>query len=259
MNYKKLSNQPLKFVIAEFKFSPVLQINKFIPNVQEAFRKKYPLLDKSTEHLAQISSNGFKIENIDRWSFISSDKKHAVELNQGRMIYFTSVYDRFDGFLSSCEEALKIISEIIKPSLIERIGLRYSDLVLLNSDEKMKSLINTHFTYPTEISDLGTIQQQKTEVLIKTEQGQLAIRTLYGCHGLSYLPDLHNRLPISVQMENKPSERIILDFDHFWETGDDSLSFDIKNVIQTLSSLHIISRKAFWQITTDYARNNKWA
>ncbi len=260
MDYRKLSKQPLQFVIAEFKFSPVLQIHKHIPDIQEAFRKKHPILDIKTDNVVQVTDNNtIKLESIERWSFISSDRKEAIELNQGRMIYFTSIYDRFDSFLSNCGDALKIIEKTIKPSLIERIGLRYSDLVLLDNNEKMESLINAHFKYPIEISDLGSIPQQKTEIMIKTDKGQLAIRTLYGFDTWSYLFDLQNRLPISIQMENIPSERMILDFDHFWEAGDLTSNFKINNILQILEGLHVIARDAFWKLTTDYARNEKWA
>lgn len=258
MNYKKLFKQPLKFVIAEFKFSPVLQIQKRIPDVQEAFRQKYPTLDRKTDRIIQFSDS-MEITNIERWSFISGDKKQAIELNQGRMICFSSKYERFDGFSAACEEALNILSEIIQPSLIERVGLRYSDLVLLDNNEKMEDLINAHFICPKEISDLGSASQQKTELVVKTDKGQLAIRTLYGVNELSYLLDLQNRLPISILMENAPSERMILDFDHFWESEDSALNFNTENIMQTLGGLHATAREAFWKITTDYARNEKWA
>lgn len=258
MKYKKLSKQPLKLVIAEFKFSPVLQIQKSIPDVQEAFRQEYPIFDRKIDNIFQVT-NSVEVTNIERWSFISKNKKQAIELSQERMVYFSSEYERFDGFSISCEKALNTLADIIKPSLIERIGLRYSDLVLINGDEKMADLVDAHFISLKEISSLGSASHQKTELLIKTDQGHLAIRTLYGIHDWSYLVDLQNRLPISIHMENIVSERIVLDFDHFWDSGDSSSNFDTTNILQILGNLHETAREAFWRVTTDYARNEKWA
>jgi uncharacterized protein (TIGR04255 family) len=88
--------------------------------------------------------------------------------------------------------------------------------------------------------------------------GGLAIRTLYGKHNLTCLPDVQG-LPISIAVDTTPSERIILDFDHYWEAKDESVNFETNVVLEKLASLHETSREAFWKVTTDYARNEKWA
>ena len=258
MDYKKLSNQPLKFVLAEFKFSPVLQMDRFIPEVQEAFRKKFPIVQSKTDRIVQVFNDMVETKDVTRWSFISPDKSQAIELDQERIIYFTSVYDRFEGFAISCENILKVLSDVVDPSLIQRIGLRYSDLVVLENHEKMTDLVNTHFTCPDVLSGLGSNKQQKTEILINTDVGKLAIRTLYGVHELSHSLDLLGRLPISIQLNSSSNERIILDFDHFWEALDNPVEFNNKYIVHKLTELHQIAREAFWCLTTEYARDIKW-
>ncbi|WP_412758186.1 TIGR04255 family protein [Legionella bozemanae] len=260
MDYKKLSKQPLKFVLAEFKFSPILQMDKFIPEVQEAFRKSYPIFDSKTERIIRISNNNIETGDVTRWIFVSTDKKQAIELDQERAIYFTSKYERFEGFAKECETLLKIIANVIEPSLIQRIGFRASNLVTLENNEEMKDLVNSHFTYPSEVIDLGTDKQQKTEILITTNVGKLAIRTFYGLHQLPHFHDLLGRLPILLQIENSSTERMILDFDHFWEAeADEPILFETKYIMQKCADLHEIARKAFWFLTSDYARSEKWA
>jgi uncharacterized protein (TIGR04255 family) len=259
MDYKKLSNQPLKFVLAEFKFSPVLQMDRFIPEIQEAFRKKFPIVQSKTDRIVQVYNESIETKDVARWSFISPDKSQAIELDQERIIYFTSVYDRFEGFAISCEKILKVLSDIVEPTLIQRIGLRYSDLIVIEDGEKMTDLVNTHFTCPDVLCNLGTNKQQKTEILINTNVGKLAIRTLYGVHELSHSLDLLGRLPISIPLDNSFNERIILDFDHFWEALDTPLEFDNKYILQKLKELHQIAREAFWCLTTEYARDIKWS
>ena len=52
--YRKLANQPLVFALAEFRFSPIVQIDQFVPNFQDAIRKSYPLLEPMQEHAIQV-------------------------------------------------------------------------------------------------------------------------------------------------------------------------------------------------------------
>ena len=66
-DYKKLENQPLKFVLAEFRFSPVMQIAEYIPKIQEALRKQYPIQDKRSEQTVQVQPGGIAVSAIDRW------------------------------------------------------------------------------------------------------------------------------------------------------------------------------------------------
>lgn len=42
-DYRKLSNQPLQLALTEVRFSPVLEIAKYIPLVQDKIRAKYPI------------------------------------------------------------------------------------------------------------------------------------------------------------------------------------------------------------------------
>ncbi|RVU31743.1 TIGR04255 family protein [Neptunomonas marina] len=257
-NYKKLENQPLKFALAEFRFSPVMQISEYIPRLQEALRKEYPIPDKKGEQVVQVQPGGISVSQIDRWAFISADKRSAIDINQERLIYVTADYPRFEGFAHACETALNSLIDIVEPSLILRIGLRFSDLVIVGEGETISELVDSQFSTPSCIESLGQIQQQRSEFFLSTDLGGLAIRTLYGHHNLSSLPDVQG-LPVLIDRDDSVSERIILDFDHYWEPSDEPVSFEADTIIDYLTKLHDISRDAFWRTTTDYARNKKWS
>lgn len=256
--YKILKNQPLKLVLAEFRFSQVMQIAEFIPKLQEALRKKYPIPDKKSEQTIHVQPSGIAVSASDRWSFLSADKRSAIDINQERLIYITSEYPRFEGFAAACKEALDALAFIVEPSLILRIGLRYSDLVKIDDGEKISDLVDPHFAFPQCIEELGSAQHQRSETFVATSIGKLAIRTLYGNHNLTCLPDIQD-LPIVIDSDDTTSERIILDFDHFWEQREEFASFETSDILEKLRLLHETSREAFWKVTTDYARNEKWA
>ncbi len=257
-DYKKLENQPLRFVLAEFRFSPVMQIAEYIPKLQEALRKQYPIPDKRSEQTVQVQPGGIAVSATDRWAFISANKKSAIDINQERLVYITADYPRFEGFSDTCKQAIETLANIVEPSLILRIGLRYSDLVNVDDGEKITDLVNGHFGLPSCVEELGAIRQHSTDTFLHTDMGGLAIRTLYGMHNLTCLPDVQG-LPISIAVDTTPSERIILDFDHYWEAKDESVNFETNVVLEKLSALHETSREAFRKVTTDYARNEKWA
>lgn len=257
-DYKKLKNQPLQFVLAEFRFSTVLDIQKYIPRLQEALRGKYPVSEIKNEQAIHVQPGGINVSTLERWSFLSANKKSAVDINQDRLMYCTSEYPRFKGFHEECQHALNILKDIVSPGLILRIGLRYGDLVKIEGNEKVADLVDSHFSFPNCVDQIGTAQHHRSETFLLTTLGGLSIRTLYGEHSLSCLPDIQD-LPIELDIDEEPSERIVLDFDHFWDPRNESFSFETDAILSNLESLHETSREAFWNVTTDYARNTKWA
>lgn len=256
-DYKKLENQPLKLVLAEFRFSQVLQIEQYIPKLQEELRKQYPTFRKSAEQSIHVNPDGLDVSSINRWSFTSSDKKNAIDISQDRLIYFTNAYPRFEGFSEACANAIRKLIEIVEPSLLLRIGLRYCDLVTIDGTEQFIELVDRKFIPTATTENIGKTRHLKTENYIQTEQGTLSIRSWFGEMPLTCPPDIDN-VPVQVQRNAPPSERLILDFDHIWEAGEDSVEFNCEQALNKLSALHDASRAAFWQVTTDYARDEKW-
>ncbi len=256
--YRKLENQPLKFALAEFRFSTVMQIAEYIPKIQEILRKQYPIPVKQSEQAVHVQGGGIAVSAVDRWAFISANKKSAIDINQERLVYVTTEYPRFPSFSENCKHAIETLASIVEPSLVLRIGLRYSDLITVDDGEHMSELINKHFGVPICIESLGETRQHSTDTFIHTDMGGLAIRTLYGENSLACLPDIKG-LPIPITADMTPSERMILDFDHYWEAKDESVSFDTTDVLEKLDKLHKAAREAFWKVTTDYARNDKWS
>ncbi len=256
--FNKLENQPLKFALAEFRFSPVLQIAEFIPRIHEGIRKQYPIPVKRSEQAVQVQPGGIAVSAVDRWAFISANKKSAIDINQDRLVYVTTEYPRFPEFSEICKQAIETLVSIVEPSLILRIGLRYSDLITVDDGENITELVDEHFGLPNCIGPLGKIRQYSTDTFTHTDMGGLVIRTLYGENDLACLPDVKG-LPIPITADATPSERMILDFDHYWEAKDESVSFETSDVLEKLDVLHKTSREAFWKVTTDYARDQKWA
>lgn len=256
--YRKLENQPLKLVLVEFRFSQILQIEQYIPQLQEALRRQYPTFRKSTEQSIHVQADKFEISSSHRWSFISSDKKHAIDISQDKLVYFTNDYPRFDGFADACRNALQKLIEIVEPSLLLRIGLRYCDLVTTENNEQFSQLVDEKFIPTATTRALGNTRHLKTENYIQTHTGTLCIRSWFGVMPLTCPPDIDN-VPVQIVRDQTATERLILDFDHIWEAGEESVTFELEQALTRLDALHDASRAAFWQVTTDYARETKWS
>ena len=137
-----------------------------------------------------------------------------------------------------------------------RIGLRYCDLVLVDDGEEITDLVSEHFGLPNGIVLLGKARHHSTDTCVDTNEGVLEIRTLYGIHNLTCLPDVQG-LAIFLSLDSMSSERIIFDFDHYWEVKDEPVRFDTNDVLEKLAALHETSKEAFLKFTTDYARYEK--
>jgi uncharacterized protein (TIGR04255 family) len=257
-DYKKLNNQPLQIVLAEFRFTAVLQMEEFVPALQEALRKKYPITQIENVQASQVGPAGICMTSIQRWLLISANKSSAIIIQNDRLVFLTSEYPRFEGFSELCKEALDTLENIVEPSLITRIGLRYGNLIQAGGGETIDKLVCPHLTMPDYIESIGELKILSNEMVITTSVGTLLLRSLYGNHNMTCLPDIQG-IPVTIRQDKESSERIILDFDHFWDTKNNPVTFDTEGILSTLEKLHVISREAFWKATTDYARNEKWA
>ena len=257
-DYKKLSNQPLVFVLAEFRFSPILDIKEYIPKLQDALRSQLPILRNTETQDITVSPNGISVQAQANWEFISKNSHTAASVNQNRLLFMTSEYERFDGFEENCDFLLQTIIDIVNPSLCLGLGLRYSDTIF---DIENKGLIED-FVQPRlynndDLRLSGNLLRQTNETLWKTKEGAIFIRSIYGEDRVLVWPDAEN-LPIAIlKTSDKPIRRLLLDIDHVWDAQEEDsgpLDFDKGLILGKLANMHKISRKAFWNVTTEKAK-----
>ena len=254
-DFVKLNNHPLLFVLAEFRFSDVRNIEEYIPRLQERFRKVFPFIEEKIGQEINLTQQGIDINNTKQWAFVNKDKSQAIVLNYNRLVFMTADYDRFDGFKENCKNVINILVDEVAPSLLTRIGLRYADLIVKNNDEDITSYVKDAVCEKGFLSDLGDAKRQMKDTLIVTDVGFLNIRSMYAENDISILNDNDN-FPINIARKNEIRERILLDFDHFWQPQreEDSLNFETDEIFKKLEVLHKPARQAFWYITTTTGR-----
>jgi len=258
-DYRELSRPPLKLALAEFKFSKVMNIESYLPAIQEQLRDTYPLADERSDHTVKILPGDVKMQEHSRWAFIATDHKSSVEISENAIICYCVEYPGFDVFSEACKRVLSVLHDVVQPALLTRVGIRYSNLMHAEPSQRIAELVSSDALLPDFADKLGATLHQNNETLIKTQHGQLSVRTLYGVNNVTILADI-GKIPARVALDTTVSERLILDIDHFWQHDDNEPQpFEVEQAMQTLSNLHDGARKAFWTITTDIARNEKWA
>ena len=252
--YEKLTNQPLVIALAEFRFSTILTMEKFVSSFQEHLRQDFPLFSDSETQEMVFDSNGINLNTSKGWLFVSSNKKRAFKLDKDRIIFMTSEYDRFPSFWKDCKKAIIFIEKKIKPSLLLRIGLRYSDLI--NESEipgEVEKYVDISVCDDGKLSKIGEQLHATKETFLKTPIGYMVSRSLYGYSNLPVWHDLAEP-PITIKKSESVSKRVLLDFDHFWVAENETVKFNVDFIEKKIDALHEISREAFWEITTPDGR-----
>jgi uncharacterized protein (TIGR04255 family) len=261
--YQKLTKQPLSLVLTEFRFSEVRKIAGYIPDIQEALRRDYPVYSESQSQSVNISPQGVAVDRqVSSWILGTQDKSRAIEISDNRLVFFSTDYDRFDAYEDECISAVGILHDIVKLGLLIRIGLRYNDVIHpIEEGDRLNSYVIPELCISKELSMLGSaVIRNRTESSIQTEEGILTVRSMEGVHGLVTMPDLNKQLPVKTRDDiPEESPRLILDFDHIWHAPEPGDEFVIDLARARLSSLHETARQAFWSVTTEHARNNRWA
>lgn len=259
--YRKLDHQPLTLVIAEFRFSQVLKMQEFIPDIQECLRKEYPVYSGMPGTAIEISNEGVRFGGGgEKWSFSSADKSQGIEIDQNRLVFFTTKYERFHGFQEQSLSALKILQDIVEPGLLLKVGLRYNDSVVPLDGEHLEEYIEPSWIPAEPLKKLcNGLVHHREETVVGTDIGTLAVRVHIGKMKPRVMPDL-GRLELVVIEDNTSTDILtaILDFDHSWVAGKEPVEFKVERVEEILHGLHKVAREAFWITTTKFARDERW-
>lgn len=257
-DYPKLTKHPLIFVLAEFRFTEVADIESYYPKIQEDLRVIYPLVREGFTQEFIASPNGLEMKASKQWAF--SDIKHlnGIIFDHNRLIVVTSDYQRFDNFKDDCQRALKTLIQIVKPAFLTRLGLRYADLILATDGIDIKTFVHNSVFLNSHLGeDIGKLKRQVHETLIETNEGTLLARSIYGETNISTWDDVSS-LPVQIKSAQQESERILLDFDHVWLSHLENpqlennipIQFSETAILEKLANMHVISRQAFWNSIT---------
>lgn len=253
----RLDNAPVVYVLCQIRFSPVAKMADYVPAIQEALRSKYPNFEPE-----QIGGVGFApnaqpvlVQNETRWRFETRDSHTGFLLSTNQLITHTTSYVDSDDFRDRIVFGFRTIHEIAKLSFIQRIGLRYIDLITALPDETVEDYIDPSLIgfRPVVRGLTPDVSQQfmRAKSNVRGYSGTLLVKASRARHGNDLPTDL---LPISLQLKRKPSpeqESIFLDWDHYIEQT--NLDPDPEVLAMTLRELKAPIATIFKTAITEHA------
>ena len=128
----KYENSPLAEVIFQVRFPNILRIASEEPSVfQETIRGQYPLLSvNNNETIVEINGQKQSVGVTKNYQFISTDSRSKINLTNSFIAFSTLNYERWELFKAECESVISVFNSIYSPSIIQRVGLRYKDVIM---------------------------------------------------------------------------------------------------------------------------------
>lgn len=123
---------PLAEVIFQVRFPSILRISSEEPSdFQEKIRDAYPLFSvNNSETVVEIDGQKQVIGTTKNYQFVSEDGKSKINLTNAFIALSTLSYDRWEFFKDECKKVVNYFSEIYNPSIVQRVGLRYKDVII---------------------------------------------------------------------------------------------------------------------------------
>ena len=248
----RLTSPPVVYVLGQIRFSTVLKMAEYIPAIQEALRTDYPRYEHQQIGALDIATAaGPPTQTISsRWTFQHKDQHFGFILDQSSLLFHTNNYLDFPDFRDRLLDGAVKIHEIVNMPLIERVGLRYIDLITTQGGEALDKYVSPHllgFSLP----DLKLKSEVNQQVIGgKTRVGRLLVRFTRARHTTALPPDL---VATALPMRRKPdskTESAFLDIDHFTQTN---IDFDVDNLSRLTNRIQAPINKVFTAAVTDYA------
>ena len=259
--YPKLARQPLTLVLAEFRFGRVAFEPAALAALKERMAPRFADMREGVAQQVQLGDAGVTITQAPYVVWRAPEAGAAVHLEVDRIAYATTMYPRFDGFAKDCLEVVRALLETLRPPSLHRVGLRYNDAVVPMPDELLEHYVEAPLLAFSPLADeAGAVVRHLSETVVQTTAGALVVRALAGVHGLGMMPDLQGQFGLPLQID-VPTDRpvAVLDFDHYWEVAEaEGVAFDVDAAGDRLARLHEPAREAFWKVTTEFARTQRW-
>lgn len=247
-----LSSSPLVLVLAQVRFSAVLAMEEYVPEIQQRLRGRgFPRYEQEVIQAIDLIGPRPAQRSLLQWRFRSRDATSEVMLTPEFVLVQTNHYGQFEDFIGMVRAVTQAVQETTAVELVERLGLRYVDAIIPEAGESLSKYLKQGLLGLTD-KELGVVERlHRFEILGQTTTGsRVLVRVLQTNDGTFVPPDLaDNTLEYTMSV---PPENVvtILDIDHFvTETFD----FSPATIEERLWYLHDTNDLAFRSAVTEDA------
>jgi len=218
---KKLSNSPLVLALCQVRFSPLMRMEQeYIPGIQDQLRLAGYKINASAQiQKVAVTNQGPKMVVQPHWEFQEKDRTASVVVNPGFAVLQTTKYDTFDKFMPRLLEAINIIDSVVKGILVQRVGLRYINLIRPRTGESWQDYLRQELHGINNPPFKSDTVEQTHQTSGETENGKLVLRLWQNRSGVALPPDLAvHQLAVPPKAQNLGSNlATIVDIDHYQE------------------------------------------
>jgi uncharacterized protein (TIGR04255 family) len=248
----KLSKPPLKYVLAQVRFSSIENIASMLPLLQDKIRADFPIQERVDINSIRLKEGRAPdVDIFTQWHFVDKERKTGIILDKQTLTIHTSKHVQFEQLLGTFAKVASLFHEILKFSLFTRLGLRYVNLIeddVSKIDKGLQGfkLSGNEFKKNSYITKTETIQRSIAGMMkvqaIKIED----VKNISGVQNIFVSPDLGDVAKLlSFEHYKKPKKKfVILDIDHFNDYRND---FKVEEIIQLFHTLHDPIYQAFRQ------------
>lgn len=236
--HEQFVNPPLKAVIGQIRFPPILQITDtgFIAPFQEQLRGEYPELTAESQiPIVAGPSGAVQMKPVNLLRLANFEKSWSVVLAPTHLTLEAGVgYSDFGEFASRFERLWEAALTHIRPIRRVQQGLRYINHIEGNRrPSEWRSIVNPDLLGPIGRPELGeNVEQWVSDYRIVRPDGRLVLKHGFLRAGPSKTPGY------------------LLDFDYFTTLNADNL--DTKVVVSTFRAFHDVIYPLFrWCVTPE--------
>lgn len=257
---KKMKNAPVYFTLAQIRFNPILNMEGFLPAIQEKMRiAHFPDFKRETiqQLVFQVGLPGDgsqaqapSVAPQPRCFFGNIDRSTEFVLEHNALAIHTTNYDTSPPFFKLLLDGLKIIHDTIRLDFTERVGLRYFDAILTKNNESLSEYLTPEVLgLSLKLGD--KLSHAYSETVTLNTSGQLVSRVIIQDGHVGLPPEIATLAPTIKSKFTEPTGRhAILDTDAFYEQRE---VFSLERLNSKLVALHAEIKKSFNATVTPFA------
>lgn len=264
----RLRRSPLVHVLAQVAFPPAPEWTERQSAVQKALYDMgfQRFREAELNHLTLDIGDGGQSPTLGQRAiayreYADRDGRFAFQSTAEALLLHTTGYQDFGHFIRLLEQGLQAVGAAMGVQLVNRIGLRYVDLVQSRDGEQLSAFVKPGLLgFPfRDAPELGVTRAAVSSQSIGvTTLGALAIRSMTLPPGQFLPPDLDIAGLRAPENADPSQPGLVLDFDHYSifagaNASAPPLDFDVKLVIAHVASLHADLKTAFLASVTDHA------
>ncbi|MBI9093541.1 MAG: TIGR04255 family protein [Sphaerochaeta sp.] len=264
---KVLTNGPPSVILFQVQYSPIVQIEEYIPVFQEYMRKNgYPLYHSMEMEIVRAGRHGEpKKAVLEQWIFSSADTQKTIILDSEAITYqaFDAQSLPFDTLLQNFISIVRELDSIVDISLVSRLGLRNINSIQETPNVSWKDLVGKEFQgplLPTNIqwmeNELSVFSMQRGVVLTDLAiNSNFKVTLAQNTSGMKYPHGIQCFPTTGPEFYEPKSKVTFLDLDHFVLFTAAPKPEVLDCLFETFHALHSVIEDVFFEtMITDKAK-----